>query len=95
MLQSSDVATPRVVSLSRRRVFRVFRASLRRAQSFVPERMGRRVPWGPAWCLRHLWTELRKNVLERTGLPFEDPFEAAAAAGGAFQGDKASLIDDW
>jgi hypothetical protein len=47
-------------------------------QSFVPPFLGRRVPWGPVWCLSHVWREIEKNVISRSNLPFEDPYKAAA-----------------
>jgi len=47
-------------------------------QSFVPAWAGRTVPFGPGWCLSHLWSEIKKNALLRTAIPFEDPFAAAA-----------------
>lgn len=64
-------------------------------QSFVPSCMGRRVRWGPWWCLTHLVGELMKNVVKRDNLPFADPFAASKAAGLAGPRSKASLIDDW
>ena len=57
------------------------------AQSFVPAVFGRRVPWGPGWCVGHLWDELQKNVLDRSNLPFEDPFDAATKTGAGTSGN--------
>ena len=50
------------------------------AQSMVPPALGRQVPWGPGWCLAHMWEELDKQVITRTNLPFEEPTAAARRA---------------
>ena len=71
------------------------------AQAFVPSWLGRRVPFGPSWCLSHMWEELKKNVIYRTNLPFPDPFAVTSStptdpfAVSAALEHKVSLIDDW
>ena len=60
-------------------------------QSFVPRCLGRRVPFGPSWCLSHVFQELRKNALERTALPFDSAFAAAARHREAASADESEL----
>ena len=50
-------------------------------QSLLPVGLGRKVPWGSGWCFSHLWSEIQKNVIDRSNIPFEAPFGASPSAG--------------
>jgi len=56
-------------------------------QSLLP-RCIRQEPWGMRWCLTHTAAEVRKILIDRSMMPFEDPFKGSQSA-------KANLADDW
>ena len=58
----------------------------------------RQEPWGPGWALPHIWSELKKQLVERAVMPFHDPFTTATGAtgqGGKIPSRKTNLADDW